>query len=540
MKCIITWINSIKNNCFFQTLTKRSFLYTLLCALCINGMQFLMFNKKIRSIFTLPETRRLYMYALIAFSFLFGIIFHFIVLRSISLIIKRQKAFLSYFKYFFIYFSIMLIFWLLCWPGIFKGDEFYVLRSALNFELSPAQTGLTSCFYIICLMFCPTLASIVFIQLLIISCIFAYIFKNLTDIYQSKKVWIMLPFFLLLPIIDGNLFTLRSSLVGWLFLFILFKVFFAYKKGILSLGNFIIIHITAGLICAWRTEYIYLIICLPAILWFLKLLRPRQAFAGIILIFMFFSIFQIPNKIAANGSNKYPISLVLNPIANLFTQDHLNGPQVYEDILTINELVDVQRLRLDASVRNISQYWNIPDILPDETLQRFMNASIRLIIYNFNDFLKYRFETFAYTNGLYPNYINHPGGEMISGILELKYYDTDFKSVFPAIHPPFGQTLREKTIDFLACRHYVQGNSTTTPALSIFYNCIPPIILLVLCTIAALVLRKKEYVCLSLLIQMQLILIFLTAPAMFFMYYYCFYLCAYVFIGLFLLDFKNF
>ncbi len=532
-------MNSIQNNCFFQNMTRRSFLFHLLCALCMFGIQFLCFYQKLCSVFTLPETKRLYMYALVALSFLFGILFYFLLLRSIYLIISKNKTFSSYTKYFLFYFGIMLIFWLLCWPGIFKGDEFYVLRSALSFELSPAQTGLTSCFYIVCLLFCPTLASIVFIQLIIISVIFAYIFKNLNDIYQSKKVWIMLPFFFLLPIIDGNLFTLRSSLVGWLFLFVLFKVFFAYKRAALSFSNFILIHSISGLICAWRTEYIYLVICLPVTIWLLKLIRPKKLFAGIILVFIFFCIFQIPNKIAANGSNKYPISLVLNPVANLFTEEHLNGPQVYEDIVTINELVDVQRLRLDASVRNISQYWNIPDILPQETLQRFMLASARLIVYNFDDFLKYRFETFAYTNGIYPNYINHPGGEMVSGILELKYYDTDFKQIFTAVNPPFGQALREKTIEFLSCRHYVQGNCTTSPALIVFYNCIPPIILLVLFTIAALVLRKKEYVLLSLLIQIQLILIFLTAPAMFFMYYYCFYLCAYVFIGLFLLDFKG-
>lgn len=39
----------------------------------------------------------------------------------------------------------------------------------------------------------------------------------------------------------------------------------------------------------------------------------------LVLSLVFFMLCNIPNKIALNGSNKYPISLVLNPVANLFT-----------------------------------------------------------------------------------------------------------------------------------------------------------------------------------------------------------------------------
>lgn len=101
----------------------------------------------------------------------------------------------------------------------------------------------------------------------------------------------------------------------------------------------------------------------------------------LVLSLVFFMLCNIPNKIALNGSNKYPISLVLNPVANLFTDvEDLKGPCVYDDVMTINELVDASLLRRTASVRNISQYWNIDDVLPKRTLNRFMQASLRLII----------------------------------------------------------------------------------------------------------------------------------------------------------------
>lgn len=521
---------------FFKTKTFATLFVSTIMGMILSIAQALLVHGKVRSIFTLGPSPRLYMYCLIGLSFLFGICFYTAVIFCIRLLLQGNKVFLSYFKYFLVYFCLLGILFLLVWPGIFKGDEFYVLRSALSFQLSPAQTGLTSCFYIVCLLFFPNPAVITFMQMLIICCIFSYIMKNLFSIYKSKKVWLMLLPFCLLPVLDGNLFTLRATLVGWLFLLVLFQIFFAYKRGSLSLWTGLFLSAVSGLIIAWRTEYIYLLLLLPAALWFLRLFSLKRACISLMVIALSFLFFQVPNKIAANGSNKYPISLVINPLGNLFNEEHLEGPSVYEDILTLNELIDVQRLRRDASVRNISQYWNIPDVLPKEQLNRFMAAALRLIVYNFDDFLKYRCLTFAHTNGFYPDEINHPGGEMVSGILELKYYDTDFTEIFPFMKPPFGQAARERVIEFLSCRHYVQGESTTNLFLPIFYNCLPAFLLLFLATLIGGLQKKKCFVVLSLLIQIQLVLIFLTAPAMFFMYYYCFYLCGYAFTGLFLLD----
>ena len=520
-------------------LTKKEFLFTAVSALILYIIHFLLVNGKVRSIFSLGDSPRLYMYGLIGLSVLFGILFYGVFVFCILLLKKKNGMFLAYLKFFLVYFSIMGVLFLLVWPGIFKGDEFYVLRSALNFQLSSAQTGLTSCFYIICLLFFPNMAMITFVQLLIICCIIAYIMKNLSDIYGSKKIRIMMIPFCLLPVLDGNLFTLRATLVGWLFLLVLFQVFFAYKRNRLSVKGWIFLSIVSGLIMAWRSEYIYLLVLLPAALWFLKLFSWKNACISALIIGLSFLCFQVPNKIAANGSNKYPISLVINPLGNLFNEEHLEGPSVYEDILTLNELIDVQLLRRNASVRNISQYWNIPDVLPKEQLNRFMTAALRLIVYNFDDFLKYRCLTFAHTNGFYEDEINHPGGEMVSGILELNYYDTNFKEIFPFMGAPFGQAVREKVIEFLACRHYVQGECTTNGLLPVFYNCLPTLILLAVATLIGCFKKKKAFVVLSLLIQIQLVLIFLTAPAMFFMYYYCFYLCGYVFVGLFLVDLRD-
>lgn len=381
--------------------------------------------KKLHLIFEFPETLTPTFVCIRALSVSFGIVLLTLFYTALFLLLKKNQVFLSYFKYFILYFAIMGVFLLLTWPGIFKGDEFYVLRAALSFQLSPAQSGLTSLFYICCLLFFPSMAAITGIQLLIICSIFAYVMKNLMELYHSKWIYLMLLPCLLLPVIDGNLFTLRSTLVGWLFVLLLFQLFFAYQgkkqEGReLTLANYISFIVIGGLLCAWRSEFLYLVFFLPLALLLFKLSNWKKALLSMCALVLCFCIWNVPNKVASQGCNKYPISLVLNPIANIFTEEYIEGPQVYEDILTINELVDVPLLRQSASVRNISQYWNIPDILPEEQLNRFMSASLRIILYNFDDFLKYRFQTFAYTNGFYKDRINHPGGEMVSGILNLE------------------------------------------------------------------------------------------------------------------------
>lgn len=497
--------------------------------------------EKLHLIFEFPNEFSLTFVCMRGLSVLFGIVLLTLFYTSISLILEKNKIFLSYLKYFLIYFGIMGFFLLLTWPGIFKGDEFYVLRAALSFQMSPAQSGITSLFYICSLLFFPSMATITGVQILIICSIFAYIMKNLMDLYHSKWIYLMLLPCLLLPVIDGNLFTLRSTLVGWLFVLLLFQLFFAYKRHLttgakLTLATYIPLICISGLLCAWRSEFLYLLFFLPLTLLLLKLMDWKKAVFSLFALIICFYVCNIPNKVASQGCNKYPISLVLNPIANIFTEEYIEGPQVYEDILTINELVDVQLLRQSASVRNISQYWNIPDVLPKEQLNRFMSASLRIILYNFDDFLKYRFQTFAYTNGFYKDRINHPGGEMVSGILNLEYYGEDYKTKFIMVNPILPQSLREKTIDFLACRHYAQGESTTNGGLVFFYNCVPTILLLFIATILALFKKKFWFAWFSVLCAAQLVLIFLTAPAMFFMYYFCFYLSGYLLITLYFVD----
>ena len=247
--------------------------------------------------FTVPENPRIYIYGIIGLAVVFCFLFYHLFFTVLQKLLTHDRKFWSYLKYFLGYFAFMGIFWLLTWPGIFKGDEFYVIQSAKDFTLSGGQSGLTSVFYIVSLLFFPSMATITFVLLLIVCTIFAVIMHDMAEIIRGKRrILLYLPF-VLFPVIDGNLFTLRATLVSWIFLFIICKLYYLVQTDKLTMRYAWLLAILSGLLIAWRSEYIYMILLLPFTLWFLKKINWKRALLLCLVCFISYSLFQIPNNL---------------------------------------------------------------------------------------------------------------------------------------------------------------------------------------------------------------------------------------------------
>lgn len=520
----------------YSKCVKKIHLLLPLAALLIYTVHMLLLRNQVKNIFSTDILFGKTQIAALALSMVFGFLVYICILAAAYLLFTKNPGFLAFAKEFLFYFVPMFLLLLCTWPGIFKGDEFYVLQAVRTLTFSPAQTGITSLFYIACLRFFPSMASISFFQIVIICCIYAYIFYMLKSVYPGRKLILCRLVCFFLPVLDGNLFTLRATLVGWLFLLIMCICFCCWKKQLLTIKQLIAVSLLCGLVIAWRSEYIYLLLFIPITIKFVYKKNLKHILLCFLIILLSFRCFNIPNKIALNGSNKYPISLVINPLGNIFAQEEIRGETAYDDIMTINELIDVQALRIHPSVRNISQYWNIPDVLPKEQLDEFMAASMRLIINNFDHFLYYRWLTFMHTNGMVPDEINHPTAPTSETVYTLTYYGEDYKNSYYFMRPIFGEKTRNTIINFLSCRNYKEDNIKTNFLYPVFYNCLPTIIIALFLMTLCLIKRKPFPALLLFLTGAQVVLIFLTAPAMFFMYYYCFYLSGYFCSSLILLE----
>ena len=222
--------------------SKHKIIISALSAVFYLAYSFLL-RHQVSNVFTTDISNQNIRLLSVFLSCIFGYCVFFLIFTALYLFIQKNNCFLSYLKQFLLYFIPLFILLILTWPGIFKGDDFYVLNAIRDYSLSPAQTGLTSLFYICCIRFFPSMGSIAFFQIIIISCIYAYIFKNLKEIYPGHRFFIARAVFFLLPVLDGCLFTLRATLVGFLFLLILASCLFIWKRQTIHIRHMIILSV---------------------------------------------------------------------------------------------------------------------------------------------------------------------------------------------------------------------------------------------------------------------------------------------------------
>lgn len=132
----------------------------------------------------------------------------------------------------------MLVLLLLTWPGIWRMDEFGILTSAVQLFPHFWQNYITSVFYIFALMLFPFPAGVILVQIICISLIVARLVTlclsaEPEQIGKKKRnicyVLLLVPF-LLLPVLDSNLYPMRVSVHAFLELWLLAELYFNRKR----------------------------------------------------------------------------------------------------------------------------------------------------------------------------------------------------------------------------------------------------------------------------------------------------------------------
>ena len=144
----------------------------VLISLLISGIYYIFALKEIYRIF---DQRYDYQRFRLVVGCFFGYIVLNIIILTVGYFVRNRKKHILFIKHFLIYFGIMSFFLFLSWPGIFKGDEFYVIPTNLQLEVNYIQSLYTNIFYILSLCIIPTVGGITFFQVLIISIIVGYI-----------------------------------------------------------------------------------------------------------------------------------------------------------------------------------------------------------------------------------------------------------------------------------------------------------------------------------------------------------------------------
>lgn len=433
-----------------------------------------------------------------------------------------------------LYLGVMLLFFIILYPGLWRMDEFGMLKNAVNILPSFWQGYLTSVFYIFGLMLIPTPAGIVIIQIGVISLIVGYIIYKCSNIINNKwLVYVMYIPFLLFPVIDSNFYPMRMSVYAFLELLFAFELFsIKYEKREIKMKNIWILASLAGVLVCWRTESIYYIVLAPItfiVLFYKETSKKTKitfVIATVVIASALTSVQLLGNKI--ESGKDYEITSVVLPITPLVSKATENGEA--QIIATIDKVLDIDILinGYKEGKTGIAIYWSKPELVKtgytSEEYSNFKSAYYELIMKYPGVFLQERFVTFIGSTGIL---------ECTEKLFaeDAKDNYVDFRETYHYNTEPI---LRSETIKLLEFTDNVKVHN-------IIYSFIPQMIILIVACFVLLIKKKWGYFLICANVCAKIPLIFLTAPSRLFMYYYSIYLIGAVLIAMmivFIIDMK--
>lgn len=433
-----------------------------------------------------------------------------------------NKKIVTYLKYTGIYFAIMLLLFVMLYPGLWRLDEFGILKNATYVLPNFWQGYLTSVFYIFALMLIPNPSGVIFIQICIISLVVGYVVYRCSEQIQSKKVaFLMYLPFLLFPVIDSNFYPIRMSIYAYIELLYAFLLFdFKYTKKTIQKKHIWILAIIAGILVCWRTESIYYIVFAPITFVFLFWKETKRNIKLMyVLLFLFISFLLTGVQFLGNkveSSKEYELTSVVLPITPLVYEAYVNKENTLLD--AIDKVLDTNVLvngYLEGKT-GISMYWNeelhLTRDYNDREFEEMKQAYYQLILKYPDVFMKERLDTFFSSTGVLGK-----TQTMFEEAADANY--VNFRENYQYSEPPF----RSRLINLIE----FTNNEVIH---NIIYSFFVQTVALIFTCMILLIKRKWGYFFICATVCAKIPLIFLTSPSKLFMYYYSIYLIGAVWI----------
>lgn len=428
------------------------------------------------------------------------------------------------------YMLVMLVLLLLTWPGIWRMDEFGILSSSIQLFPHFWQNYITSVFYILALMLLPFPAGVVIVQCACVSLIVARLVM-LCRGEENRGWWLLLVPFLMLPVIDSNLYPIRMSLYAFLEVLLITELFFLAKRvsdgGKVAVswrsGYWIYMTALAGVVTVWRTEAIYYVAAYPVLL---LLAGKGRRFAKQILVYLIaFVVLFAPQKVGEKltSGQQYELTSVVLPLVVLVEAASENpDAQDLKLLDMIDQVVNVEVTLAGAAEgkSGINLFWGEPDFqraYTQEQFAAFKSAYYQLVAKYPAVFLKERWKTFCDSSDLLENTT-----EVFTkdGVQNYRTFQT-----YP-LAQPINNGLRTSVIKTLELRSPYNYNEKLAVT-DVVYSAVPAVLILVIASVILLFKRKWMSLVLVLAVLVKVPLVFVTAPSRLFMYYYSVYLFGY-------------
>lgn len=446
----------------------------------------------------------------------------------VKLFTKKDMNIQKYFKYFLIYIIPMVIVLLFIWPGVWYGDDVYnFFNYAVNTEYLYYLNYISTVFYIVGFMIFPCTSGAIILQTILFGIVCSYIIKNCFDIFKSKLVYLFyIPFFLFHTIFY-TFFANRPVMYGICYLFlIMYLVIEKKKNNSLDFKKLLFIAFVTAIVGFWRSESIYLIIAIPIFAFLIYHLRfniKNILKVGSIFV-VIFGLVALPQKIEEHKNDtgvpsSRNLPMFVSPLSYMLTQG-LTGDNLEEDLKNIDKVLDIEIMTKYGSYTDTPAVWSDGGCIKKYTKEEydlFVKSYINVMKNNFPLFLKTKTLTFVNVSGVF---IDNYSSKNLYNSDDSKLFDRNDSMTI------LGYKFRQNTLKVIEGK-YGDGQET-----NIFYrilgNFIIPMIFIGIIFICSIFKKNLFYFLLSGMLIGHICILFFTAPASYFMYYFNIYLCGWV------------
>ena len=450
---------------------------------------------------------------------------------------KNEKI-RSIFKYAMVYFIPMMVLLLFIWPGpLADGDISYFMNHEEVYSYNYYLHYLTSLVHIIGLMILPFLTGILIFQNFCYSLIVGYVVYRGVNFFRSKLAYLIYLVFIIPSIAYFSLYINRTPIYGYIYiLFLSILIFDFLEKKALNIGKIFSLVLLASILVVLRYEGIYLIITAPILIFIAYRLEFKLRDTGLLIlaIIITMNIINIPQKkweklYEGNYTYKRLRPAIVHSLSNMLEYD------IEGDFEVIDRVMSVEIMREHRDLYNITPFsMGVErEDFTDEDEQAFIEESIRIFLRNPLEFLKVRFKTLHITS-LHSKdsvqnftYFNSNYGDR-SLFTEELFPETRDKVLKVLVNNP-----EEGPMSFRSEKLKKIGNLKNL----ISYNLYITIFIVSIISIISLIRLNWFWLLISLGLLGHGAIIFLLAPATFFMYYLPIHMVAWLLVVLFFISF---